>query len=226
VPCIDVAQDRDQWWISRNAVMKFVFREIDYLSDHFLKNYCLYWRWFSCWMKSPYRLKESSCSISHSHDVLQPGRTFYAVIRTTEGQFRDIRISASALCTGKGVLLSILTIVEWLRTYNLWRFRIDQGSPNWYLWGPFHTLDPMSIEAWVTQSVLGRTTGWTARVRFTTGSRDFSLHTVQNGYGPPSFQRLKRPGSEADHSTPSSAKVKNGGGIPPLLIGLHGVVLN
>jgi hypothetical protein len=27
---------------------------------------------------------------------------------------------------------------------------------------------------------------------------------------------VKRPGSEADHSSPSSAEVKNGGAIPPL----------
>jgi hypothetical protein len=28
--------------------------------------------------------------------------------------------------------------------------------------------------------------------------------------------RLKRPGSESDHSPPSSAEIKNGGAIPPL----------
>jgi hypothetical protein len=33
-------------------------------------------------------------------------------------------------------------------------------------------------------------------------------------------------GHEADNSTPSSAKVKNGGAIPPLTIRHHGVVLN
>jgi hypothetical protein len=37
---------------------------------------------------------------------------------------------------------------------------------------------------------------------------------------------LKRPGCEADHSPPSSGEVKNGGAIPPLSIGLHGVMLN
>jgi hypothetical protein len=36
----------------------------------------------------------------------------------------------------------------------------------------------------------------------------------------------KRPGSEADYSFPSSVEDKNGGAIPPLLICLHGVVLN
>jgi hypothetical protein len=30
------------------------------------------------------------------------------------------------------------------------------------------------------------------------------------------YQRVKRSGSEADHSPPSSAEVKNGGAIPPL----------
>jgi hypothetical protein len=37
---------------------------------------------------------------------------------------------------------------------------------------------------------------------------------------------VKRPGREADHSPPSSAKVKNAGAIPPLLIYLHGIVLD
>jgi hypothetical protein len=36
----------------------------------------------------------------------------------------------------------------------------------------------------------------------------------------------KQQGRVADHSLPSSAKVKNGGAIPPLSIRLHGVVLN
>jgi hypothetical protein len=31
------------------------------------------------------------------------------------------------------------------------------------------------------------------------------------------FPRIKRPGRETDHSAPSSAEVKNGGVIPPLL---------
>jgi hypothetical protein len=37
---------------------------------------------------------------------------------------------------------------------------------------------------------------------------------------------IKRPGSEADHSLPSSAGVKNGGAIPPLPIGIIGVMFN
>jgi hypothetical protein len=41
-----------------------------------------------------------------------------------------------------------------------------------------------------------------------------SINYVQNFY---SSQRVKRPGREADHSPPSSAEVKNGGAISPLL---------
>jgi hypothetical protein len=36
---------------------------------------------------------------------------------------------------------------------------------------------------------------------------------------------VKRPGREADHSSPS-AEIKNGGAIPPFLIRLHDVVHN
>jgi hypothetical protein len=38
--------------------------------------------------------------------------------------------------------------------------------------------------------------------------------------------RAKRPGYEADHTPLSSADVKNGGVVPPLLIRLHGVTFN
>jgi hypothetical protein len=37
---------------------------------------------------------------------------------------------------------------------------------------------------------------------------------------------VKQPGHEADHSSPSSAEVKNDGAIPPLPICLHGIVMN
>jgi hypothetical protein len=58
------------------------------------------------------------------------------------------------------------------------------------------------------------------RVRFPAGAGNFSLHhRVQNGSAPPHppIQRVlgalslgvKRPGTEADHSLPSSAQVKN-----------------
>jgi hypothetical protein len=40
------------------------------------------------------------------------------------------------------------------------------------------------------------------------------------------YPGLKRPGREADHSPPCSAKVRNTGAIPPLSICLHGVMLN
>jgi hypothetical protein len=75
----------------------------------------------------------------------------------------------------------------------------------------------------------------------TLGSRDGSIgiatgyvpdgrdsgHSIQAGCGPhpasypmdtgASSPEVKRPGSDADHSSPSSAEVKNGGAIPPLL---------
>jgi hypothetical protein len=37
---------------------------------------------------------------------------------------------------------------------------------------------------------------------------------------------VKWQGHEADHKLPSSAEIKNGGGIPPLSMRLHSVVLN
>jgi hypothetical protein len=60
---------------------------------------------------------------------------------------------------------------------------------------------------------------WGSRVRFPAGAANFSLHhRVQNGSGahPASYPTdtkvsslgVKRPGSEADHSPPSSAEVK------------------
>jgi hypothetical protein len=39
-------------------------------------------------------------------------------------------------------------------------------------------------------------------------------------------QGIKQPELEADHSSPSSDKVKNGGTLRPFLIHLHGVVLH
>jgi hypothetical protein len=55
------------------------------------------------------------------------------------------------------------------------------------------------------------------------------------GLTQPSIQRVLtavspggngRPGREADHSTPSSADVRNGGAILPFPMRLHGIVLN
>jgi hypothetical protein len=61
-------------------------------------------------------------------------------------------------------------------------------------------------------------------------------HNTVNGSGAhPAFYAMvmgpvspwaKRPGHEAYHLTPSSSEVKNGGAIIPLLIRLHGVVVN
>jgi hypothetical protein len=64
--------------------------------------------------------------------------------------------------------------------------------------------------------------GWTAGVQFPVGARDFSLlHSVQTNAGahPASYPMrigtvspgIKWPLCEADHSPPSSSKVKNGG---------------
>jgi hypothetical protein len=77
-----------------------------------------------------------------------------------------------------------------------------------------------------------------SRVRFPAGVVNFSLHhRVQNGSGahPASYPvgtrgslpGVKRPGREADHSSPSSAEVKECveyTSTPP--IRLHGVVLS
>jgi hypothetical protein len=77
-----------------------------------------------------------------------------------------------------------------------------------------------------------------SRVRFPAGAGNFSLHhRVQNGSGPtqPPIQwepgalslGVKRPGREADHSTPSSAELKEWVDLylhSP--IRLHGVVLS
>jgi hypothetical protein len=64
-------------------------------------------------------------------------------------------------------------------------------------------------------------------ILFPTGERDFSLlHSVQTrsgarsasnptGIGPVSYV-VKRPGSEDDHSSLSSAEVKKVGAVPPL----------
>jgi hypothetical protein len=76
-------------------------------------------------------------------------------------------------------------------------------------------------------SSVGIATGWAAWVRFPAVKDVSLLHTVHTGSGanPASeyneyrgaiFPEVKRPGREADHSSPSTAEVKNGGLIPPL----------
>jgi hypothetical protein len=69
--------------------------------------------------------------------------------------------------------------------------------------------------------------GWMARVQFLAGERHFSLlHSIWNKLvlGALSLKE-KLSEHEADHSPPSSTKVKNGGAIPPLHIHLHGMVV-
>jgi hypothetical protein len=76
-------------------------------------------------------------------------------------------------------------------------------------------------------SSVGIAMGWSAGVRFPVRARDFYLlYSVQTGSGahPASYPMgtgvqspgVKLPGSEADHSTPSSAEVKNSGFMPAL----------
>jgi hypothetical protein len=68
--------------------------------------------------------------------------------------------------------------------------------------------------------------GRTAVVRFLAMAGDFSLlHSIKTGFGahPASYPvgtgalspEIKRPRHEADHSSPSSAEVKNDGAISP-----------
>jgi hypothetical protein len=78
----------------------------------------------------------------------------------------------------------------------------------------------------IAQSLQRRATGWTTRVRFP-AVQDFFFSTASRptlGPTQPPIQLVpgalslgvKRQGPEADHSPPSSAEVKNYGGIPPL----------
>jgi hypothetical protein len=64
--------------------------------------------------------------------------------------------------------------------------------------------------------------GWTDRVGFQAGARDFSLlHSIKTGSGAhPASYLMDNAGSfprpEANHSPPSSAEIKNDGTIHPL----------
>jgi hypothetical protein len=89
----------------------------------------------------------------------------------------------------------------------------------------------------IEHSVQRRTTGWTDGVRFSIGARDFChLYSVLTSSGAylasypedaaGSFPAAKRPEREADHSSPSSAVVKNDEAVLHAPIRLHSVVLN
>jgi hypothetical protein len=91
--------------------------------------------------------------------------------------------------------------------------------------------------AGIAQSVERLPTGGRPRSRSSRPGRVKNyLHVVQTGSGahPASYPvgtggaspGVKRPGSEADHSPPSSAGVKNGGAIPHSPIRFHGLALN
>jgi hypothetical protein len=79
----------------------------------------------------------------------------------------------------------------------------------------------------IAQSVYRRATGW-----FDTWRRqEILLYSVPAGSrGPTPFKMGTGGGSfpagEVDHSPPSSAKVKNGGAIPPLPQCIHDTLLN
>jgi hypothetical protein len=103
-----------------------------------------------------------------------------------------------------------------------------------YFYGKLHHSCYLFISLYIygyLTTRVGIATSWAAKelgFRFQVGTRDFSLlHNVQTGsrVHPTSctvgngtlFLRVKRPGCEADLSPPSSAEVKNGGTIPPLI---------
>jgi hypothetical protein len=76
-----------------------------------------------------------------------------------------------------------------------------------------------------------------AEVQFPVEARNFSfLHSAHTGSGVYidcytmgigcSFPGVTVPGRQADHLSPASAKVKNGGSTPPHCHSLHDVVLN
>jgi hypothetical protein len=70
-----------------------------------------------------------------------------------------------------------------------------------------------------TDENIGVTKDWTAGVPFPAGEIYFSvLHSIQTGSGvhPASYPVNIRPQYEADHSSASSAEVKNGGAVFPL----------
>jgi hypothetical protein len=78
----------------------------------------------------------------------------------------------------------------------------------------------------IAQSVYRRATGWTTEVLFPTGTTIFLYSTASRlALGPTSypmddgclFTRGKQSWHEVDHSSPSSAEVKNGGAMPPHL---------
>jgi hypothetical protein len=83
------------------------------------------------------------------------------------------------------------------------------------------------LASWGPDGSVGIKTGWTAGFRFPLGTRDFSLlHGVHTSSGAhpasytmgigSSFSGVKPHGREADHSSPSSVEVKDGGALSSL----------
>jgi hypothetical protein len=98
--------------------------------------------------------------------------------------------------------------------------------------------DYIYVITWSVQQLGYGLDYWDSRVQFPAGARNFSLHhSVQTGSGAHpafcpvgtegSFPGVKQLGHGADHSPPSSAKVKNAWSYTStLLISLHSVVLS
>jgi hypothetical protein len=82
---------------------------------------------------------------------------------------------------------------------------------------------------WSRDGSVGTTTGYGLDGPGTIPGRAGFFSSPQSPnrlWSSPSHPGVKWPGHEADHSSPSSAEVKNGGAVPPLPICLHGIVLN
>jgi hypothetical protein len=92
----------------------------------------------------------------------------------------------------------------------------------------FHHFNSIRQRAGITQAVGKWDRDWTTDVRSAAKSIDFCvLHSVQTGYGAHptyytkgiggSFLGVKRPGRETLDSLPSSAEVRYGGAMLPLV---------
>jgi hypothetical protein len=89
-----------------------------------------------------------------------------------------------------------------------------------------NTSTPPYVSIWSLDSSVGTATGYSLDIPSSFSTvQDFSLLHSDRRWGPLSLQcvpgalssGIKRPGPEADHSSPSNAEVKKRGAIPPLL---------
>jgi hypothetical protein len=91
------------------------------------------------------------------------------------------------------------------------------------------------IEVRIVQLVQRRATGWRARVRFPTMQDSSLLYSAQTESGPTHLPAqwvmgtlspgVKQQGREADHSLQSTAEVKKGESIPPILLWFYSRLL-